>query len=329
MSLLSNPTRLDAADTVFLERELRHIDPVRYHTLFAGLKGRTYIPLIEGVSPLMNEYAYKMCTIVGDADTTRLGASHANDHPSVSVKYTETVSSIRQIPVSMKWSVRELKQSATFAGGALQDDTIRAAMSYIERQRDDMLAFGVANTTIKGLLNATGVASTTPSTKTGTGAGTAWIRTVPVNPDEILADIAKMVSDVRTGLKQAALMPGGESMPAFDRWVLLLDQANYTYISQTPRSTTSDRTILQWALQQNPWLESIEEWWQCDTAGSGSSHLAVLYPRNPMAVGCLIPDEWSMEQWQYVGHDIVVPANGSCGGTVVKYPVAMRYMSGH
>lgn len=318
--------RLDTADTLFLERELRHVDPVNYMTLFAGLKGRQYIPLIEGVSSLVNEYAYKMCTIVGDA---KLGASHSNDANIVSVRYDETVSSIRQIPVSMKWSIREIKQSAAFAGGKLQDDTIRAAMSAIERKRDNMLAFGVTGTTIQGLLNQAAVLSTTPSTKTGTGAGTLWIRAVPVNPDEILADIAKMVSDLRTGLNQASLLPNGDSMPAFDKFVLLLDQANYTYISQTPRSTTSDKTILQWALSQNPWLESIEEWRQCDTAGPSGTHLAVLYPRNPMAVGCLIPDEFSQEPYQYAGHDIVVPANGSCGGTVVKYSVAMRYMSGH
>lgn len=316
-------TRLDSGDTLFLERELRYVDPVNYMTLFAGLKGRQYIPIIQGVPPLVNEYAYKMCTIVGDA---KIGASHSNDATVVSVKYTNTVSSIEQIPVEMRWSIREIKQSAMYDGGKLQEDTIRAAMSAVARKRDNMLAFGLSGTTIGGLLNNSNVLTTTPSTKTGIGAGTAWIRTVTVSPDEILADIAKIVSDTRTALKQAALLPLGESMPAFDKWVLLLDQANYTYISQTPRSATSDKTILQWALTQNPWLESIEEWWQCDAAGASSTHRAVLYPRNPMAVGCLIPDEWTQGTFQESGHEIVVPANGSCGGTVIKYPISCRYM---
>jgi hypothetical protein len=320
-----NQQRLDASDVVYLERELRHVDPAKYMNIFAGLRGRHLVPLIEGVSPLVNEYAYKMCEIVGDA---KLGGSGANDATVVSVKYTEFVSGIKQIPVTMQWTTREIRQSAAFGGG-LQEDTITAAMSAVARKRDNMIAFGVTGTTIKGLLNNSSISTTTPSTKTGTGAGTAWIRTVPVNPDEILADIAKMVSDTRTALKQASLLPGGEDMPAFDRWVLGLDQANYTYISQTPRSTTSDKTILQWAMTQNPWLESIEEWWQLDTAGAGSTHRAVLYPRNVRAVGCIIPEEWQQEAWQYVGHGIVVPASGSCGGTVIKYPVACRYMDTH
>jgi hypothetical protein len=318
--------RLDARDIAWLERELRHVDPVHYQTLFAGVMGRRYVPLIDGINKLQNEYAYRMCEIVGDV---KLGAPGANDATVVSVKYTETVSAIKQLPVTMTWSVRELAQSAAF-GGKLQDDTVMAAMSVLARKQDAMIAFGVAGTTIRGLLNDSNLVATTPSTKTGAGAGTKWIRTVPVNPDEILADIAKMVSDTRTALKQASMMPGGDSMPAFNRFLLLLDQANYTYISQTPRSTTSDKTILQWALTQNPWLESIEEWHQCDLADTGGTGpRAVLFPaRRPDAVGCIVPDEWSALPWQYEGHNVIVPAGGSCGGTVNKYPVACRKMDG-
>lgn len=326
MQTEQNTSRLDSFDIAFLNRELRHVDPTSYPTLFAGILGRRYIPLIEGVSPLKDEYQYTMATIVGDAHVAALGTG---DIPRVSVQYTPFVSSIKQIPVSMSWTIREIKQSAAFVGGKLQEDTIRAAMSVVARKRDNMLALGLTGTTIGGLLNNASVNTTSAATKSGTGAGTLWIRAVPVDPNEILRDIAQMVADVRTGLKQASLAPGGDNLPAFARWVLLLDEANYTYISQTPRSTTSDKTILQWAMTQNPWLESIEEWNQCDTAASGGNHLGVLYPRDVMAVGCLIPDEWSMEPWQYEGHNIVVPANGSCGGTVIKYPVACRYLTGH
>jgi hypothetical protein len=319
-----NGIRLDAGDIVWLERELRQVDPVNYPTLFSGILGRRYIPAIDGMDPLKNEYAYKMYEIVGDA---KIGAPGANDATVVAVKYTEFVSAIKQIPVTMSWTVRELAQDAKF-NGRLQQDTIMAAMSVLARKQDSMLAFGLTGTTIKGLANHASVVETTPSTKTGTGAGTKWIRAVPVNPDEILADIAKMVSDTRTALKQAAMAPGGEQMAMFPRFLLLLDQANYTYISQTPRSSTSDKTILQWALTQNPWLESIEEWHQLDLADTeGNGPRAVLFPaRRPDAVGCLIPDEWTALPWQYDGHNVIVPAGGSCGGTVIKYPVAVRYL---
>lgn len=323
---MQEANRLDSFDIAFLNRELRHVDPVSYPTLFAGLLGRRYIPQIEGISPLKDEYQWTQMTITGDA---KIGAPGASDMTRVSVSYTPNVSSIRQIPVVMSWTVREIKQAAAFQGGKLQQDTINAAMSVVARKRENMLALGLAGTNIGGLLNNTLINTTSAGTKSGTGAGTLWIRTVAVAPDEILADISKMVSNARTQLKQASFAPGGDNMPAFARWVLLLDEANYTYISQTPRSSTSDKTILQWAMSMNPWLESIEEWNQCDTAASGGNHLGVLYPRDVMCVGCIIPMEWEMESQQQEGHNIVVPASGSCGGTVVKYPVACQYLTGH
>lgn len=326
MQIQQDQQRLDSSDIAFLDRELRHVDPGRFMTMFAGNMARRYIPLIEGVSPLVNEYSYKMCTIVGDAD---VGAPGSNTERVVSVKYQNFVSGIEQVPVSMKWTTREIKQSAAFQGGRLQDDTIRAAMNVVARKRDRMIAFGLAGSNIKGALNNSAVNATTPSTKTGTGGGTAWIRAVPVNPDEILADIAKIVSDTRNALLQASLMVGGDEMPAFDRFLLLLPSDSYAYIAQTPRSTTSDKTILRWALDQNPWLESIEEWNLCNTAGASNARRAFLMPaREPMAIGCIVPEEWSQEQWQYAGHNVIVPASGSCGGTVIKYPVACRYMDG-
>jgi hypothetical protein len=317
-----NLPRLDAADIVHFARQLEHIDPTNYTKLFAGILGRKYIPLVEGVSPLVNEYTYRMYEIVGDA---KLGGPHSNDHSVVSVKATEHTSAIKQIPVAMQWTVREIKQAAKF-GSPLEQLTIQAAMSAVQRRMDTMLAFGESGTTITGLLNHASVDATTPGTKTGTGAGTAWIRAVAVSPDEILSDINLIVAETRTALKQASKLPGGDMTPAFDRFVLLLDSANYAYIASTPRSANSDTTILQYALRNNPWLESIEEWWQCDTADASGGARAVCYARDPMCLGAIIPDEWTQLSPQEEGHDIVVPASGSCGGTVIRYPVAVRYM---
>jgi hypothetical protein len=312
--------RLDANETVFFSRQLEAIDPIAYMTLFAGLLGRRYIPLVMNISPLENVYTYRRYTIHGKP---KLGAPHAKDHPMVSVTAEETSQNIKQIPVSYGWSVREIKQAAKY-DVPLDDLTIQAAMSTVARKQDDMLAFGestVAN--ITGLLNHSDVDFTTPTTKTG--GGTSWF-SAGCLADEIVKDLNLMVAEARTALKQASQSPGGDGAPAFDRWTILLPSAHYTKIATTPRSTTSDTTILKYVLQNNPWIESIEEWWQCDTADSGTDPQAVCYPRNQMCVGALIPDEFTSLAPQEEGHDIVVPAGGSCGGTVIRYAVACRYM---
>lgn len=320
--------RLDAADIVHFARQLEHIDPIHYLNLVAGVLGTKYLPPIENVSPLDNEYTYRMFEIVGDA---KLGGPHAKDHPIVSVRAAEYTSAIKQIPVAMQWTVRELKQSAR-NNAPLEQMTIMAAMSAIARRADRMIAFGEAGTTIRGLLNHSLVEANmvTPSTKTGSGGGTAWIRTVPVAPAEILADIALMVSTTRARLKQAAKLPGGDQTPAFDKFTILLDTANFAYIANTPWSSTGNSESILQVAERMRWVEGIGEWWQCDEADeAGTGPRAVCYPRDPMFGGYLIPDPWTALDPQPSGHDVVVPAGGSCGGSVLRFPVAASYMDGH
>lgn len=326
--MLKNLTRLDANEVVFFSRQLETIDPVNYMTLFAGLLGRRFLPAVENVSPLENVYTYRMYTINGVAPVGG-GLRHAKDYPTVSITATEASQNIKQIPAAMTWAVREIQQASKY-NVPLDQLTVQAAMATIGRRQDNMLAFGdssVAN--IKGLLNNSLVTIDTASTKSGSGAGTKWIRAVPVNPDEILVDINTIVANTRSALHQASKMPGGDTTPAFNRFTILVSSANYAYIAATPRSANSDTTILQYALRNNPWIESIEEWWQCDLADAGGTGpRMVCYPRDPMWGGSLIPDDFTQLGPQEEGHDVVVPCNGSCGGTVIRYPVATRYQDG-
>lgn len=320
MATQQNLSRLDSNETIFFLRQLEAIDPVAYMTLFAGILGRKYIPLVENVSPLENVYTYRMYTIHGQA---RLGAPRGKNHPVVQVTAEEVSQNIKQIPVSFGWTVREIQQAAKY-NVPLDSLTIQAAMSTIARKQDIMLAFGEAGTNIKGLLNNAGVVLSTPKTKTG--GGTVWTG-ASVLADEIVFDINRIVSDTRAALHQASKMPGGDSTPAFDRFVILVPSVRYSLIASTPRTSTSDTTILQFVLRNNPWIESIEEWFQCDTAdAAGTGPRMVCYPRDPMCVGALIPQEFEQLAPQESGHDIIVPANGSCGGTVIRYTVACRYM---
>ncbi len=311
--------RFDANETIFFSRELETIDPTEFMTLFAGLLGRRLIPLIENVDPLDLVYTYRMWEITGRAN---VGGPNSNDDGIVGIKATETSQPIKKIPVSYSWTVDEIKQAAK-KGVALDRLTVQAAMSTVARKVDDMLAFGEGSQ-ITGLLNNADVDdSSTPVTKTP--SGTAWTDTSL--PAELLADLNKIVNDTRAALKQASNAPGGDGTPAFDRFVIALPSTHYALIASTPRSSTSDTTILQYFLRNNPWVESVEEWWKLDTADGGDP-MIVCYPRDPMCLGALIPREFESLPPQEEGHSIVVPASGKCGGVVIRYPVAVRYLKG-
>jgi hypothetical protein len=320
--------RFDSNETIFFSRELETIDPTEYMTLFAGLRARTLIPLAENVDPLDLTYTYRMWEVTGRAT---IGAPNANDAGIIGVKATEASTPIKKIPVSYSWGVDEIKQAAK-KGVSLDRMTVQAAMSEVARAVDHILAFGVPGTQITGLLNNTDVDTTsTPVTKTG--GGTPW--SAASLPGEWLADLNLIVNDTRKALKQASLAPGGAGTPAFDRFVLGLPSHHYGLVASTPRATTSDTTVLKYALLNNPWIESIEEWWKLDAAdvedhgtigNDDGDPMIICYPRNPMCIGGVIPREFESLPPQEEGDNIVVYANGKCGGTVIRYPVAVRYL---
>lgn len=307
-------TRLDADDTVFFLRQLESIDQRPYEVLFASMLGRRFIPLQDGVDPTANVYTYRMFEMTGQA---KVSGPNANDLPKVGVRGAERSQNIKQIEVSYGWLVREIQQAAK-TGTPLDQMTVRAAQNSVARQVDNILAFGYAPAQIPGIFNIPNVVSSTAVTKT-TG-GVEWAANTP--PDELLADLNLIVADTRNALKQA-----GDDAPIFPRFTILLPSTNYSIAATTPRSTTSDTTILKYAIQNNPWIESIEEWWQADTADGSGGPRAVCFPRDPLAVAALIPSEFTALAPQAVGLGYDIPAYGSCGGVVCRYAVAVRYMN--
>lgn len=320
-----NAVRLDAADSYFLTQQLESLDPTTYYELFAGRIGRRFIPVIENIAPFDTVYKYKMVHFKGSA---KKGGPKTKDHRTVTVTTTEVTQSIKSIPVSYGWTTDEIRASRA-KGLNLDSDTLQAAVGTVEQEIDDMLAFGdPANANITGLLNHPEIDETTPIAKTG--SGTAW--TGPsVLPKEIIKDVTNMVSEARAALKQANEV--GTGMPAFAKFGLLLPQVHMSLIASTPRSDNSDTTILQWLLQNNPWLASIEDWWQLDEADDGDP-MAVLYPAmpngvaHPRACGAIIPVDFESLDPQMTGHDVTVPASGKCGGVAIRYPVGFRYIKG-
>lgn len=316
-------TRLDAADSYFLSQQLENLDPTAYYELFAGRIGRRFIPVVDNIAPYDEVYKYQMVHFKGSA---KKGGPHTKDHRAATVVKTEVTQAMKKIPVEYGWTVDEIRASKA-KGLNLDSDSLQAAVGSVEQEIDDMLAFGDPSTTsITGLLNNAAIADTTPIAKTG--GGTSWLGAT-VKPSEIIKDITNMVADARESLKQA--LEPGTGMPAFAKFSLLLPQKHMSLIASTPRSDNSDTTILRYVLDNNPWLASIEDWWQLDEADAGNP-MAVLYPAmpngvgHPRAMGALIPYDFESLDPQERGHDIVVPASGKCGGVAIRYPVAFRYL---
>lgn len=308
--------RLDADDTVFFLRQLESIDAKPYQVLFSGMLARRYIPNQEGVDPTSNVYTWRMYERKGIA---KASTGNANDLPRVGVVGGERSVTIKQIETSYGWTVREIQQAAK-VGTPLDQMTVNAARRAVDFEVDSLLAFGSTELGILGLYNLPNVNSSTASTK-NTG-GKDWTPTT--TPSEMLGDLNLLINELRAGLKQA-----GDESVMWPKFVILSPSHDYGIMASTPRSDISDTTILAYAIQNNPWIESIEEWWRGDDAGGASTPVHVAFPRDPDAVSAVVPIEFTSLPPQAEGLGYVIPAYGSCGGVVNRYPVAVRYIATH
>ncbi len=310
-------SKLDAADTVWFSRQLESIDQTNYQNLVPGILGRTYLPSVDNVAPWAKVYTYRQYRLLG---RSKFSGPNSDDAPRATVVANETSQNIKELTDSYGWTQSEIR-AARGTGVDLDTMTVAAARMAIENQIDELLALGSSVDGIQGLLKLTGVDS--PDSASGKTSGNTWAANASTDAAKILADINTMTVNMFTALQQANNLPG------FQKFTMLVPMGAFAAIATTPRSTTSDTTILKYALANNPWLESIEPWRFCDHAAANDTDgRAVLYARNPICLGALLPRDFTSEAPQERNFDVVVPASAACGGVVCRYPVAVRYMDG-
>lgn len=309
--------RLDAAENLFFQRELEAIDSRVYDTKFPLLKGKTLVPKVSDVGETDNEYTYRQYTTSGSA---KIIANMADDLPSVNAKGEEFTSRIKPLGAKYSYDIFEIKAAAA-KGKPLSDLLAMAARRAIEEEIDDLIALGSTKHAMAGFINNSAVDSTTYVVGAKTGADTWLDAGAPhATGAEMVADVNKLVAQVWNQLKQAQGL-GSKLM-------VVLPAEEYAYLAATPMGDNADKTALNFLLSNNPFLEGIEPWHKLDGAGLGGANRMICYMRDPQVLGCLVPMEYSPQGPQLNGLRYEVPVVARCGGTVIRYPIAMAYGDG-
>lgn len=306
--------RLDAAETAFLRRQMEYVDKEAYQAVWPQNLARQYIPTQPGVPDWANVYTWQMFETFGRA---KIIGSHADDLPRADAKGTDKSRIIKDLGASFGYTIREIKR-ANATGVPLDTMKAMAARFAIETELDSILALGLSSHNLEGLLNLTGANTYTPITKTG--GGTAWIGG-NATADEIAADLFGIVTKAMTDMK----MSGG---PVFSRFVILLPIAQYALVSTRRMGDGSDKTILRYVLENSQWIEAIEPWHHCAGAGSGGTDRMVAYPRNPLVVAGIVPQDYTQLPPEQRNLEYVVNAMASTGGVIARYLFAIVYGDG-
>jgi hypothetical protein len=316
---------LDADEGVFFSKELEYLKARTYDRLYPELLARRLFPVDSSADPGASTITYQSWDHVGAA---KLIHSYAMDLPNIDVTAKEITRKVYGEGAAFGYSLQDIR-AARFAGKPLEQrkaDATRRQMMQLENKiafHGNDATLGVPGTDIPGFINAPNTTSVTipdgdtPDTRWLDDAGAA-LKT----PDQIIADICLMSTTVRD-------TTNGVETPN----TLLLPEAQYGHISCTPRSSTSDTTILNFVLQSNAWISEIIPVYNLKDAAPASGSYEgqdcmILYDRSPDKLTLEVPQDFEMLPVQERALYFEVPTHARTAGVIIYYPKSVAQGNG-
>jgi len=295
---------LDADESVFFARQLEHIKAKTYDILYPELKARSLIPVSREAGRGAKHITYRQYDQTGFA---KIVASYSDDLPRADVKGKEFIANVKRLGASYGYNVDEIR-SAQFAGVSLEQRKANAARRAVSQLENDLVWFGDVASGIVGLINHPNIGSYTIPND-GTGPSKLWANKTP---DQIIRDL--------NGVANKAM---ADTLGIHAADTLLLPIAKYTYIASTPRSANSDTTILQYFLQNNPFIKSVEWVNELQGAGTGGVDVMIAYKKSPDVLTMEVVEDFEQLPVQERNLEFVVNCGERFGGTLVFYPLAI------
>lgn len=295
---------LDSAESAFFSRQLEYIYSRTYDIKYAELKAKRYIPVSGEADAGATTITYEQYLEFGRA---RVGSHKSDKPPRVDISGNEFTRPVREIEASYGYTVKEVK-SASMANKDLNPRRASACRRAIERESDEIAAIG---SPLHGI--ATGALNDT--VPTADSADDEW--TTPQDADTIIAEVSAMWQGIIN-----------DTLEVETADTLLLPGREWAYIATTPRSATSDTTILSFIRNSFPDLTTIEPWYRLITAGSGGVRRGMMYRRSPDVLQQEVPNDFEQLPVQPDGLQFVVNCMASTAGTAIYYPKAIRYLDG-
>lgn len=299
---MSKYVNMDAAETIFFEKELESKKARTYDVVKAPLKAFELIPVSTDAGAGAESIVYEQYDQTGIA---KIIGNYADDLPRANVKGKEFVSRIKSVGNSYGYSLQEIR-AAQFAGKSLTDRQATAAARAQREEWNRIAFFGDAEHGLQGWIGAANVPSS--AVTAGVSTDTEWSTKTP---DEILKDLNDAVNGI-VDLTNGAEMPDTVVMPI----------AQYTLISTTARSATDDTTILEFFLKNSPFIQQVE--WANELKGSftGNTDGFIVYRKDPETMTLEMPVMFEQMPVQERGLEYIVPCHSRIGGVIVYYPLS-------
>jgi hypothetical protein len=283
---------------VFLARELETILARTFEVEYADIKYSSLIPISTEVGPGADSFTYRVFDKQG---SMKVITDKAQDLPRADVLRKEVTHPVRSLGASFAYTIQETRAAAMVPGMNLEQRRANAVRRAYEEKVQEIAYFGDSASGMKGFFNNDQVDKVVPN---------KWFDTATT--DEML----ELLNEVPTRLVQNSNM---KEMPN----TMLVPYDVYRIISTTPRSTTSDTTVMEFYLRTNPMITAIEPINELEAGKSGGSlskDRVVVYDRSPDKLQLHIPQPLEFLPPLRNALEFSVAAHARIGGLAMYYP---------
>ena len=308
--------RFDDADdaSVFFARELDHIKTRTYDRLYPELTALKLFPVSSEVNPGAETITYYGYEKIGFA---KIIQNYATDLPRTDVKGKPETAHIKSIGASYGYSVQEMRASR-YAGKSLDVRKGESARYASDKEINRIAWVGDEEAGLMGVLSSwNNVPLYTPALNSG-GTSTQF---KDKTPDEILKDFSGAIAFM-------AQITMDVERPN----TIAVASDAYIYLSTTPRSTHSDKTILSWLLDNLPDIEDIVRCPELNANSGinpyGSQAVMLLYNKSDEKLTIENPLLFYQYPVQPVNLEMVIPCEARTAGTIIYYPLSMLIVPG-
>lgn len=308
-----SPLFADAQSVLgFVTSQTSIIEPTVYQTVYADIQYRGIVPVDTTGSEFATSVEYYSADQYGRADWIN---GNADDIPKAGTTRAKFQTPVYTAGIGYGFGWEEIGR-ARMLNINLQGDDAAAARRAAEEMVDRVVFQGDASKGFTGLFNAAGV---TPVSATNGD----WLNGT-TTPDEILADLNQGLMNVWNGTANTSMAD-----------TVLLPFSHYAYIATTPRSSTSDMTILEYWLRSN--IYTLQTGRQItvrairglETAGAGGVARAIYYRNDPNVLKLHMPmPHRFLPVWQSGPLRWDVPGVMRLGGLDVRLPRSVVLQDG-
>lgn len=285
---------------IFLARELETILSRTFDVEYADIKYSTLIPISTEVGPGADSFTYRVFDKQG---SMKIIADKASDLPRSDVLRKEVTYPVRSLGGSFGYTIQETRAAAMVPNMNLEQRRANAVRRAYEEKVQEIAYFGDSPSGMKGFFNNDQIDKLVPD---------KWFDTAGITTDEMLS----LLNEGPTRLVQNSNM---KEMPN----TMLVPYNVYRIISTTPRSATSDTTVMEFFLRTNPMINAIEPINELEASKSFSflpKDRIIIYDRNPDKLQLHIPQPLEFLPPQRTNLEFTVAAHARIGGLAWYYP---------